>query len=375
MRDIEAKTLLKKYKAGLCTDEEKALIESWYLQLPGECSDLSPEELAAAVDRVERKLPVAGTKRQPLWPKLLAASVIIGIVSAGVFLIVKTPGKEQMSTNTPKFIKPGNKAILTLSGGQQITLDSSNSIHVATQGNVTITKTAAGEIQYNLKSSSDQSGKSFASNKITTPRGGGFELRLEDGTRVWLNAASSITYPAAFTGDRREVTTTGEVYFEVAKDKTRPFEVKSGKQTVVVLGTHFNINDYRDNGPVTETTLLEGSVKVSNGPKSAFIKPGQQAVASSMPGMDEIRIAPADTTDVIAWRKGDLQFDNENIRKVMNKVSRLYDMDVVYEGKISDEEFGGVVSHAQNVMQVLDVIQKTFNVHFKIEGRRITVMP
>lgn len=358
----------------MCTEDEKAIIESWYLQIPLDDPDITPKELSDAVDRVEDKLPVFIPKSYSIWPKLLAASVIAGVLFIVIPLVNKRTAVQRYSNHVPQHFKPENKAILTLPSGQTILLNGNNAGLLANQGNLAIKTTSGGDLQYVVQATSNNPAGISLQNNISTPRGAQLQLKLSDGTNVWLNAASSIKYPEAFDGSSREVSITGEVYFEVAKDKTRPFRVSMGKQIVEVLGTHFNVNSYHDDGPVNKITLLEGRVKVSSGGYSVIIKPGQQAEAS-LSSENKIGVIPADIENVMAWRTADLQFDNENIRTILGKISRLYDMDIVYEGQLSDETFGGMVSHAQNIQELLDVIAKTCNVHIKVEGRRIMVKP
>ena len=208
-----------------------------------------------------------------------------------------------------------------------------------------------------------------AYNTLTTPRGGQYHLTLSDGTSVWLNAASSIKYPIAFTGNERRVEITGEVYFEVEHNAAKPFRVICNGQTVEDLGTHFNINAYNDENAV-KTTLLEGSVNVSAAGKNKMLKPGEQAQLQH----GNIRIADVDVNKVAAWKNGLFQFNDDNIRDIMRQLGRWYDVDIKYEGNLPDWEFSGAIPRNANLSQVLDILSFV-KVHFRIDGKTIVVKP
>ncbi|MGY0036944.1 FecR family protein [Pedobacter sp. NJ-S-72] len=209
---------------------------------------------------------------------------------------------------------------------------------------------------------------------METPKGGQYQLVLPDGTKVWLNAASSLRYPVAFQGNERKVELTGEAYFEVAKDKTRPFEVYSNNQVVQVLGTHFNINAY-SNEPFVSTTLLEGSVKVTNSLTNAqkIIRPGQQSLISK-DGQAGIEVKNMDLDEAVAWKNGYFMFNEEELESILKKVSRWYNVDVQYEQEeLKHQLFSGTLSKYSNVSQVLKKLEMLQSIHFKIEGRKIIV--
>lgn len=203
-------------------------------------------------------------------------------------------------------------------------------------------------------------------NTMRTPRGGEYRLQLPDGSKVWLNAASSITYPNIFTGDTRSVEITGEAYFEVAKDAARPFKVQAGNMKVEVLGTHFNINAYPGE-PVIKTTLLEGAVRIQD----AVLKPGQQA---SLAATGQFRVEDdVETEEVMAWKNGFFQFNDADMPTVMRQLENWYDITVAYEGRVPKRSFGGAIQRSLPLSKVLDILEEN-NVRFKIEGRNITVM-
>jgi ferric-dicitrate binding protein FerR (iron transport regulator) len=257
---------------------------------------------------------------------------------------------------------------LTLSDGSQVALNNAHNGTLASQGNVMINKNKDGQIVY-ANSGEDSALQNDGYNTATTPRGGQFQLILSDGTKVWLNAASSIKYPVVFKGNERKVELTGEAYFEVAHNKKKPFKVISNGQTVEVLGTHFNINAYNNENAV-RTTLLEGSVRVSTGDKNKVIKPGEQAQLKN----GDFQIAAVDVNEVIAWKNGLFQFKDANIIDIMKQLSRWYDVDIKYEGSIPDRKFSGSISRNVNASQLLDILSFE-KIHFRIEGKTIIVTP
>ncbi len=272
----EIQALLEKYNNGQATDEEKALLETWYNKDTGrKALDLSAKDIENDIQEVLFSLPKR-PRTISIWPRLaVAASVIVCLGIGSYFALNNRPKKQQITQTQHQDAAPGsNKAILTLSDGSQIALNNAHNGALASQGNIVIDKNKDGQIIY-ANSKNDNALQNSGYNTAATPRGGQFQLILSDGTKVWLNAASSIRYPVVFKGNERRVELTGEAYFEVAHNKEKPFRVVSNGQTVEVLGTHFNINAYSNENTV-RTTLLEGSVRVSTGSKNQLIKPGEQ---------------------------------------------------------------------------------------------------
>lgn len=258
----------------------------------------------------------------------------------------------------------GNKAILTLADGSIIVLDSANNGTLSHQGNVTVIKMNDGKLAYDK---GNAAGK-IMYNTITTPRGGQYQLVLADGSKVWLNAESSLKFPVAFTGRERKVELTGEGYFEVAHDASKPFRVSVNDMTVEVLGTHFNVNAYGDENNV-KATLLEGSVKVAEGGQSVMLQPGQQAKVST----EKISIVNnVNLESVVAWKEGLFYFDNDNIQKVMRQLERWYDIDVSYEGSIPAALFSGQMKRNLTLSQVMQILEYN-NIKYSIVGRRMII--
>jgi transmembrane sensor len=300
------------------------------------------------------------------------AAVVIGLIGTATYFVIGQHSGHNLNL-TPVAIEAtdvapgGNRAMLTLADGSKIILDNAQDGKLAKQGNVQISKVRSGEITYN---SLGERPTGSAFNTVATPRGGQFMIDLPDGTKVWLNAASSIRYPTVFTGTERDVEITGEAYFEVARNIVKPFHVSVNAMGVTVLGTHFNIMAYSEESSI-KTTLLEGSVKVTKGSETVLLKPGQQAVLSNQNGA--LAINPADAEEAIAWKSGRFEF-NGSIQSIMRQIERWYDIEVVYEGNVASKSFGGAISRKKNVSEVLKLLELTGSIHFKIEGRKITVI-
>ena len=306
------------------------------------------------------------------WFRWSAAAAIIIILSTWSFFVLRnskttTPTVSQ-PTQKERFrndVAPGQEgAILTLSNGNTIILDSTDNGSLALQGSTEIIK-RNGQIEYANPGNSSE----VVYNTMTTPNGRQYSLVLADGSKVWLNAASSITFPTAFISTERRVTITGEAYFEIAHKNDMPFIVQKGEMSVQVLGTHFNINSYDEQS--INVTLLEGSVKVSKGNESSLIKPGQQAQLQN----DNIKlINKADITAVMAWKNGLFSFNATDIGSLMRQLSRWYDVDVVYDKKIN-ELFYADIPRNTNLSDALKALELTGKVRFEINGKKIIVIP
>ena len=372
MQDQEIKKLLKKYLDGNCSEKEIALLESWYL-------NFERQDLAGLTTRqlqeIQDSLPphaVSTVKTIRMWPRFAAAVAILLFSGLGFFFLRRGPLNKTYVKEGNAVITPGsNIAMLTLADGRKILLNNAKVGLLANQGNLRLQKTGNGQLVYNLNGIPEANANQ-GFNTIATPNGGEYQVILPDGSKVWLNAASSLTYPVNFGGAERKVTLTGEAYFEIAKNRHAPFKVVSNRQTVEVLGTHFDINSYADE-PSVKTTLLEGSVKVATEKNTnARLKPGQQS--NYLVSTADLTIQTTDTTAAIAWKNGRFKFNNENIAVIMRKISRWYNVDVIYQGDLKKEDFAGGISRYDDVTKVLDMLQSTNTIHFKIEGRRIIVM-
>ncbi len=338
--------------------------------------ELIEKSLADAFVKIAAKQKNA--KVVPLYRWWAAAAAILVLLTSAYFLWSSsekdhaTPIAKSSKVND---IAPGgNKAILTLADGTKVILDSANNGTITKQGNVTIIKLNDGQLAYkpstlNPQSSTTDRLSTVLYNTISTPRGGQYQLVLADGSKVWLNAASSIRFPNAFPGNDRKVEITGEAYFEVAHNAAKPFYVEAGGMEVKVLGTHFNVNAYTDE-PSVRTTLLQGSVQVVNGSHSKIIVPGEQAQVGSN---GDINTSQVDVNEVVAWKNGKFIFDNANIHSIMRQLEKWYDIDVVYQATDTNETFMGSISRDVNCSQILDMLEKTGSLKFEIVGRRVIV--
>lgn len=374
----EFQILVDKFLNGTANAEEQETLDRYYLLFrdePEYTSRLNQEQLQRLKERMENGLfdrihQPAKTKR--LWPRIAAAASILFILGiGGYFLLYNSNPKQNGNEFAKNNITPGsNQATLTLANGQKIILVKGLNGKLAQQGNTSVQVNAGQAITYSATSvASDQK---IEYNTLSTKRHeqSPYPLVLADGTKVWLNAASSITFPTAFNGKDRVVTVTGEAYLEVVHNAAQPFRVQLKDQTIEDIGTKFNINAYPDE-PETKTTLLEGSIKVFNDKTSKIIKPGQAAILKN--GQTIIRTEEVDADDALAWKNGKFSFQQENITSIMRKLSRWYDVDVVYQDGFKDRSITSSISRFDNINKILNKITFTSGAHFKVEGRRITV--
>lgn len=359
-----------------------AIVEMIHLQVPD--TVIENADWGTVLNRI-----VAVDKQQAktwsLFPVMrwLSAAVILITLGVGSWFYFKE--ETPLPADNIKYandIPPGsNDAILTLADGSKISLTEADKGELLDVTGVRIVKTADGQLVYTIVQNELLKETKPAFNTVSTPRGGQYQVNLPDGTKVWLNAASSLKFPTTFTNlKERKVELSGEAYFEVAKNKQQPFKVLSSAgqdriQEIEVLGTHFNINAY-DDETETKTTLLEGSVKAAAIEKAdrksdVILIPGQQAILSKL----TFRTLNVDTEEAIAWKNGNFVFANEGIESIMRKIARWYNVEVNYQGKITDNTFVGRVPRFANISEALTILELTNTVHFKIEGRRITVMP
>jgi len=387
MSQQQAEALLVKYKNGQCTAAEKAIVEKWLFQFKGEGDVLSDQRIAEIGQEIWSNLPQLAPKlsKLSLWPRLLVAAVVLIVAGGGLlYYSLQHNQVSEVAKQISHDVLPGsNKAYLTLANGSKISLTEAANGNIAKEAGVSITKTADGQLVYTI--TSDDNADINKSNTISTPKGGQWQLRLPDGSIVWLNAASSLTYPASFASlKERRVRLSGEAYFEIAKvfkpstpgskpsNRERvPFVVVTDKQEVEVLGTHFNISSYADE-EAAKTTLLEGLVKINN----FMLKPGEQAILSA----NKIKIAQVDTSLAVAWKNGIFKLDGTPLKELMRQISRWYDIDVVYEGDFSNRKFYGEIERSYSLSEVLKVFELG-KIHFRIErediggGKKLIVTP
>lgn len=381
--------LLEKYLTGGLTQEEKGL----FLQLAEEPANrtILEEALKEAMltDKYLFPVPAVQTERfierltlalheqqatrvVPFYRRWQTAAAIVLLLGVGAYFYSRysspsRPLKVVQTTRPAHDAPPGqNGAVLTLDDGSQVVLDSTGNGVVATQNGAKVILNN-GQLSYNQGAASNE--RSY--NTMTTPKGRQFKLVLPDGTKVWLNAASSLRYPTAFSGNERKVEITGEAYLEVAPMANMPFKVTVNNQLdVLVLGTSFNINAYQDEKMV-RTTLLSGSIQVSApGAKTpVMLQPGHQA---SLHPSGKLTVSSADEEQVLAWKNGNFHFDRADIQTIMRQIARWYDVEVIYED-IPEKSFSGTIPRNVNVSKVFKILELTGNVHFSIDGNKVTV--
>lgn len=384
---IQIAELIKKYLQQTISAAEQAELDRWLAsssqnqklfdeltdekKLVNELAFFHSISTAASLEKIRKQVssaPVVSIKNN--FRRWWAAAAIFILISGGTYFLFNKTGKDQPITGNQKpaidKISPGgNKAVLTLADGSIIILDSATNGTLTQQGNTKVSKLDDGQLAYNASGDAEK----VLYNTISTPRGGQYQMTLSDGSKVWLNAASSIRFPVAFINGYRKVDISGEAYFEIKKDPSKPFIVNmADKGEVEVLGTHFNINSYDDESD-TKVTLLEGSVKVSNNVDSKTIRPGQQAqVTSSLSVLNNVN-----TDEIIAWKNSLFYFDRSEISVIMRQVSRWYDVDVLFEGVPAKKTFSGIVSRSNSINDILEIMKKA-GVSFRIEGKKVTVL-
>lgn len=351
--------LLNKYLSGNCTPAERLQVERWYRQLDLGGELPSMEEMESDLADIRRQLPGKPAKRYAPWYRYVAAATVAAVMAIGVYVYVfqsELSGTESEvgATSLPDDLAPGgNRAILQLADGTEIVLDERADGTVAKEGRHAIYKQADGELVYRPEASvPDRDAPVF--NRLQTPRGGQYHLVLPDGTHVWLNAASTLTYAISGVARERLVQLEGEAYFEVARDPDRPFRVASRSQVVEVLGTRFNVNSYPDE-PLVRTTLVEGAVKVSGGTgqRPVLLAPGEQAQWTEG---NPLAVKKADIAQAVAWKNGKFNFNHSDVATVMRELSRWYDVEVAFDGEMPDITLSGEVYRNTNASKVLDIL-------------------
>lgn len=378
--NIRRQQLAKKWLNGTISPEEEKEFAQWYNHFDDTAELLLNQSFAGSNDELKQRIFAAIDKEiikktAPVhrihflrrgWFRLVAASVVAGVLFCSAYIYYTRLVPARLGIH----IQPGgNKAILTLGNGKTILLQQlGNSILPQSDTNVRITM-ADGYITY-LPPTTPFAGDSAVYNTLSTPKGGKYRIGLPDGTQAWLNSASSIKYPTAFTGAQRVVQITGEVYFEVAKNKKKPFRVKTSQATVEVLGTHFTISDYADEQK-HKITLLEGSIKIeeNNNRQATLLIPGQQAILSMALPM---QVSIADTAQSIAWKTGFFEFGNTELPEIMRQIGRWYNIEIVVESNSLKEKFGGRISKNLPLEDVLKMLEAS-GVTFRMEEGKLRV--
>lgn len=370
----DIKPILEKIESGTYNEEEERIAKRWLFKLRNkdldQISEAELEDTSAHIwNRLQQDAGVA-TRRFVAWRRIASVAAAILVVALGFYFYYDHQQLPQEDlAGAVQDVAPGAQgATLTLADGKQVRLSDAGSGTIAEEAGVRITKSADGQLIYVLSGNGPDADRA---NTLSTSNGETYQVRLPDGSKVWLNAGSSLTYMPKLVHDgQRRVKLVGEAYFEVAKDKTRPFVVQTRNQDVEVLGTSFNINAYLDE-PVTSTTLLEGSIKIKSDKSERFVKPGEQAVNNGK----DIQIARIAVENAIDWKDGDFYLNHVDFKVAMRKIARWYDVEVVYDGSVPDGmESGGWIARDKPLSQVLKSIESSGMVRFKVEGRTIHVI-
>jgi len=378
--------LAKKWLDKTITPAEQEEFAAWYnagqdepVEIPSQFAENEEVLRQRILNNINHNIKADDTRgrfRIPVWFRYAAIVFLCAGGFIGYRVCTHFRQVRQLASHYNHQLKndvlPGsNKATLTLANGRVINLNDVKNGVLASQGQTVLKKDKDGRIVYeNADGKKVDSATIF--NTINIPKGGQFQVVLSDGSKVWLNSASSLTFPTVFPKNERRVTITGEAYFEVAKNKHVPFRVITGKQTVEVLGTHFNINGYADETAI-KTTLVEGSVKVSADAQSAILTPNEQsAISNGRAG--KINVTTVDTDDILAWTTGNFQFEKAEIPLIMRQASRWYNVDIKYEGEVPRRRFTGSISRNVNLSELLKILKYT-GINFRIADKTIIVTP
>jgi transmembrane sensor len=383
MKEEEFRELLTRYGNGEATEQERAMLESRYLHWNEKDKPLHTDELLNEVDTemwavLKDRLELGEANLSSwrgLWLRVAAAAAVLLVIGAGLFYIGQKKVEYEVLT-AKRDIGPGKQgATLTLANGTRIKLNSTGNGELAKEAGIAIRKSADGQLIYELLTQNhDAGGVGNRINTLSTAKGETYRLSLPDGSLVWLNAASSLTYAANLSGGqgKRKVKLDGEAYFEIAKDKSHPFVVESRGQEIEVLGTHFNVNTYAYEAGV-RTTLLEGSVQITplqDPAKKVVLKPGEQALATKQ----FLKILPVDVEAATAWKNGNFFFKEEKLESILYKLAYWYDIEIVYVGKKPKMVMTGIIKRDTKLSTVLRLIEISGKVSFRIEGRKVFVM-
>ncbi|MEJ7779647.1 MAG: FecR domain-containing protein [Daejeonella sp.] len=380
--------VINKYLEGTATPEEVEQVNRWYSSFNDEEVEVPSNSLAIKNEidtrlklRLQKVINRSFSPEAKVVPlrttwliKIAAAAAIIFIVSTGTYFFLQRSADIQLANKARPVKRDSvgfeNKIVLTLQDGSKISLTDAAIGEVIRQHGFTLTKTADEQLIYNSLNSSGSKETAFTSNTIETPKGGRAQVTFPDGSRVRINASSSLHFPVRFSHNEFNIDLNGEAYFEVTPNKSRKFRVRSGMQITEVLGTRFNIRAYRDE-PFISTTLLEGSIRIMDlrNNQSQVIRPGQQAILSKT-----LRVSDIEADDAIAWTEGYFRFNNADIKTVMRELERWYGISVSYEGQLTSQKFEGSIDKNLSLGQVLGILEKS-EVHFKVNGKNVTVLP
>lgn len=378
----QVKELLKKYYRGECAAWEEQLVEDWFKHLEatgdanmdGEEKKMFGKVIKSRIwEQIEKKNYEPKVHRifekRLIWWAAAVAVVLLGVTVIYHVFHNEDSVERMVAFDMPNDIRApqSSRAMISFSNGHHVYLDSTANGSLLVQDGVKVIKLADGQIAYQHVAGNIP--KSVESNTLTNPNGSRvINMTLSDGSRIWLNAGSSLTFPIAFIGEDRRVSITGEAFFEVAPNPSKPFIVQKDAVSIRVLGTHFNVNSFNDDGGGLEITLLEGSVKVDNGKSTNMLKPGQQAQVGNAVNV----VKKVDVDAVVAWKNGYFHFENASLGNVMRQIARWYDLRVVYEGDIKPRAFVGEIQRDLGLSEVLTILEQN-KIHFRIVEKTLFV--
>lgn len=377
MKKKDIKQILEQSQNGDDDKQNSRIAKLWLFQLNNKNKATLPESQlnsskAEVWHRLEARLASRPSANIKLWRQLIAAAAAIILITSGIYLFNNNSSLRDHNTDlVANDVDPGKVgATLTLANGKRITLSKAINGELADESGVSVSKSSNGQLVYMNKKGAELPGGLSAINTLSTAKGETYQVKLPDGTIVWLNAASSLTYAVNLLDHgQRKVSLKGEAYFEVKKDKSHPFVVRTDDQEVQVLGTHFNVNAYADE-PASSTTLLEGSIKLVYRGTNRVLKPGQLAQAFG----GEIKVSAANVEAITDWKREEFFLDKMDFRMAMRKIARWYNLEVVYSGSVPDNlEAGGWIPRNSKLSDVLKAIEATGQVQFKIDGKKLYV--
>lgn len=386
MKNENPSLLIQKYIDGTASPEEREQLLNWYrsqqpetVEWPAATEIEERQVYNRMLSNIDQHIDASYPQPVPLskWYYIAAAAAIFMIGSFATVLYLDKAAPEKIQVLTFKNdVKPGgNKAILKLADGSELVLDGATKDSFAHQQGLNIAQIGDGQLAFDKQPKDAQTDSGAPKyNTISTPKGGQYRIILPDGTKVWLNAISSIRFPSYFSAGERRVEITGEAYFEVSKNKQMPFRVISGPQALEVLGTKFNINAYA-NEPQINTTLAEGSIRLNriNASESSILKPGEQAQLKTGNSKLGAKIVAADLDEALAWKNDAFVFNDMPITEIMQQIERWYDIELVYSGPKPDLRFTGIIPRSSNLSTFLKVLEGSGGLKFGIDHKKVFI--
>lgn len=367
--------LAEKWLKGTITEKEQIEFNRWYNTDQDKEINIdyvsSDQELSQRIrKKIDSEIKAPVKRGMVSWVSA-AAAILLAVISITIYMNSNSSNKGAKLELSQNEIGPGvEKAILQLADGSTVLLDNSVSEILPQQGTSNLLRLQDGVVYSEIEGEQEKASVLF--NTLFTPAGSQYQVTLADGTKVWLNSGSSLRFPTSFHGKERIVELIGEAYFDVAKNAAMPFKVKASGAEVQVLGTSFNVMAYKDESYIN-TTLIEGSVKLASSKDYAILEPGQKGVIYN--DEEQIHVSTTDISDATSWKNGLFSFSGESVESVMRKISRWYDVEIIYKGEVTDKDFSGTISRHKNLSEVLKMLELTGLVTFQVKERSVVVMP